>query len=322
MRQEPSVEKLKTPEKEPEISYDILYVSHVTAKDCEKLEQAFNKPDIDVYVPEAIGWHGITLELFNKISQGELTAEQAAKMLSISQNSSRFKEFQVIEGSKKPILLVDMPEGHELIKGYVKSHVLYRESTELFYKGRFQLALEKMREHIETYSDHLLRREELIKKNLKEEIKELAKTHPELKGKEKIKALVKLGATHTGIYHDFKKEKVPVFRQFASLPRVFSNLDQAKRMIMFSKNKDVSDELLARGIIENELYHDLRKVTDHTDKLVMLKRQISSKLNLEDIAEISKQLGENPEKTLIDCLEEHNIKLPEKEKRKTLLLKA
>ncbi len=308
------MEKEPTIEKEPKISYDILYVSHVTAKDCEKLEQAFNKPDIDVYVPEASGWHDAALKVFNKVSQGELTAEQAARLSSVSRNSSRFKELQIIESSKKPILHVDVPRKHELIKERDESRILYKESSDLFYKGKFQPALEKMREHVETYSDYLLKREELIKENLKEKIKGLVKTHPKLKGKEKIKALVKLGAVHTGVYHDLKKETLSAFQQFASSPRVFSSLSQANRMTMLSKNKDIPDELLAKGIVEDILYYALRKVTDDTNKLRIIKRKISSKLSLKDIAKISQQLNRDPRGlSLIDILEEQGIKIPKTE---------
>ncbi|GAG30901.1 unnamed protein product, partial [marine sediment metagenome] len=96
---------------------------------------------------------------------------------------------------------------------------------------------------------------------------------------------------------------------------VFSSLSEAERKIIFSKNKEIPEELLARGIIEELLNNYFEGITDNTNKIIMVERKISSKLNLEDIAKISQQLNEDPRGLgLIDILEERGIKLPKTEK--------
>ncbi len=311
------VEKL---EREPKISYHVFYSPHWTAMDIEKLEGAFKKADI--YVPEGTGVSPELIDIFDKLSQGEITADQLAASYSLKKNSPHYKRFQIIEGSMKPILFVDLPGGHELSKAETRVDDLCGKSFEFFLAGDFKAALKTMHEHIMADVDYETKREEIIKANLKERSKELTKTYPKLRDKKEIKVLLDLGRAHTKFWHDLKKEGLPISKQFAYQPAVFSSLSEAARKAMFSKKKEIPEELLARGIIEELLNNYFEAITDNTNKIIMVERKISSKLSLKDIAKISQQLNKDPRGLgLIDILEERGIKLPKTEKEMDKMLK-
>lgn len=314
-----SIEKPKTKEKEPRISYHVFYGSHRTAKDLEKFDEAFEKAD--VYIPELFGWNNKDLWIFNKVSQGKLCFDVASMIYFAFPGSFRFKELQTIEGSRKPILFVDTPERHQLFDLKKESLRLYRESIGSFKQGEFQSSLQKMREHIITWADFISKREEVIRENLQEKIKDLIKERPELREKEEIKVLLRLGAAHTGIYHRLKKEEPLTFQQFTSLSKTFLILDEVLRKIMLAKDKRIDKDILAGGIIQEIISGPLERLTDDSNKLIVVGRKICSKLNLKDIKGISKELSENPERTIVDCLESHGIKIPKTEEEMDEMLK-
>ncbi len=303
---EKSVEK-ETKEKKPKISYHIFYGFHTTSKDLEKLGQAVEKADI--YIPELVKWRAEDINDYNQLSQGEITPNELATKNYISQKSNFFKEFQIIYNSKKPILFVDLPEGHELFSERRKACMFHDQAMYLFANGKFQPAIEKMRKHIKGYSDYLIKRDEVIRANLERKVDELIKSHPKLKKKKEIKALLALGVGHTPFYHRLQKEKLPVSREFSNQPMVFHALGEAERRLRFFKESEIDKDVLARVFIEELLDYVLQGEIEDTNKRMMVKRSISSKLIFEDIAEISKELGEGLGVSIIDCLKKRNIKV-------------
>ena len=319
MEKEQKIEKL---EKEPKISYHILYGPHVTSKDFEKLEEAFKKAD--VYIPEKLGYITDTLEYYNKLSQGELNPKEMAKEFGIDSGSHTLKQYQVIYNSKKPILFVDVPDvNQELMEECERNDDLNTESFKLFTQGMYDSAIEKMRKCVINDANFELKREELIKKNLKGRIAELIEDNPQLEKKDKIRALLTLGALHTRIYHDLKKEGLSAFWEFARLPFSMDSTAEAIRRGMFSKGKKPNEILLARGIVEPFLYNYYldQKITDDTSKVLMISRKIASKLNLKDIKKISERIGENPRENIFQMLYSQGIKIPKSEKEMDEMLK-
>lgn len=82
-------------------------------------------------------------------------------------------------------------------------------------------------------------------------------------------------------------------------------------------NKDLPDELVAKGIIDRYLFGCLNHLTNDSDKLSKILRQTSSFLNTKDIERISQNLGQSPssdDKTFINEIEKFGIKVPKSEK--------
>lgn len=315
--------KIETREKEPKISYHIFYSPHWMYRDFKKLEEYFKNPDneVDIYVPEGMGWSKNSVEVYNALSRGEFNALDLAGEYSISLGSCAFRESQMLEGSKKKVLFVDLPQDHELIESLRKSANLSVESISLFKDGEFQSAIQKMHDYALAWADTQLKREELIKQNLKEKIKEFIQDEPELKKKKKINVLMRLGQLHTSIYHVLKKEKLPVSRQFSYKPVIFPSIAEIIRTKMINKDKKISNETLARAIIEMMLHTEVLHIIGDTEKLTKIERKISSKLNLKDIKKISERMGENPEENIANSLEQFGIKIPKTEQEMDEMLK-
>jgi len=303
----------ETKEEEPKISYHIFYAPHVTAKDFENLKNAFDKADI--YVPEGERWSFRTKDLLNRLSQGEITPEELAAKEFINSKSAYFKEYEMIYNSKKPILFVDLPFSHELITTSKRNDELGNESLKLFAKGDFEFSFKTMRQHIINEAGYEKKREELIKKNLEEEVKKFIKTDSKLKDKSDVKVLLSLGAVHTGIYHNLKKEKAPVSREFSRQPYIFDSMGQAIREMMFSRRKKPDKLLLARALVESKMfvYYINRRISYDSGKLMLTARKISSHLNFKDVKNISKELGKDSSRTIMDVLEKRGIEIPKTE---------
>ena len=67
---------------------------------------------------------------------------------------------------------------------------------------------------------------------------------------------------------------------------------------------------MVRVFVERLIAEHLMDITDDSNKMRIVQRRISSKLNLQEIAEISKEFGKNKDVTIIDCLRKRNIEVP------------
>ncbi len=311
MENELKIEKPEIKEKEPKISYHILYGAHRTAEDFKKLKEALEKAD--VYVPEMVGWNLGGALIFNSLSMGAITPEQMAEIYQIKQDSPYFKICETIYNSKKPILFADISRNHELLQERRLNIGSFNLALSLFRRGEFPLALKVIRGSSEKLSNYFEGREKIIKQTLKNSVRQLSEEHPQLKDKKDIKVLLTLGIGHTQVYHSLKKKEESVSREFTETPFIFNFLGEIDRRHRLSKNKEISNELLAKFILDDLMIPELGEITQNSNKMIKVSRKIISKLNLKDIERISKELGENPEKTITDVLEARGVKVPKTE---------
>jgi len=300
--------------KEPKISFQILYHSHRTAKDIEKLAEIF--PKIDIYIPERHAWTPEFLTDLQSLSRGEKTPQELNYEYGYSEGSPWAKRFEIIYQSQKPILFADLGAGHELEDMYDQSKGLYRLSFYKFRSGEFQRALQMMRNYIIKFAEYILAREEIIKTNLETRIQELVKNNSRLEDKKEIKVLLSLGSAHTRLYRSLKKESPSTIQQFSNLPTIFMSEGEAIRRAMFSK--EVKDELLAKIFIEDPLYNHLIQIIDDSDKVLRALQKMTAKISLDEIKDLSEnwtdeQSGGLP-LILRKFFENKGIKIPETEK--------
>lgn len=283
-------------EKEPKVSYHFFFYPHRTAEDVKNLEKAFEKADI--YIPEVYEWTPKLKSALNKISQGEITLEEMVKEYNIEKSSSRYREFEIMRNSHKPILLVDIPKyDREFIDKIEEANLIEKEAYNLFMHGKFQPALQKLRSYILKMAPLHLAREKRIRQDLKKQTKAFIKQNPEYARKKEIKILVGMGSWHTHLYHKMRKENIPVSREFSDSLTVYPSLEEATRKIAFKK--EVDDELLARALIEVHIYPWLESVTNDTNKANQSLRKISSQLTLKDMEQMSKNIAEIAQKPQI-----------------------
>ncbi len=317
MEKEQKIEKL---EEEPKISYHILYGCHITPEDFEKFHELFK--DADIYIPELEGHDLRTRNLLNMLSYGKCRPQEVASRTWVKKDSLKYKTYETIYDSKKPILFVDVPFAHELIKISDKIDELGGESLKSFKAGEFKSALKKMEKYVIDDANYELKREAMMKEGLNEKLKHFVKECPELKNKNEIKALLTLGAAHTHLYRELKKENISASRDFTKQPFIFDHISEALRGIMFSKNKKPDKVILARGMVDafTWRYFINEKTTSDTSKAMKASRKISSKLNLKDVKKISERMGKNPKENIAQALYSQGIKIPESEEEMDKML--
>lgn len=303
-------------EEEPKIFYHFLYGSHITAEDFKKFKSVFAQ--CDIYVPEALAfdWASNDLAFLKNISEGSPNQQDLEKMeKEIKSNSAQGAVFSAIYNSKKPILFVDIAETDELVKKNEKNAEVGDNAINFFRNGDFKEAIKQIRLFVSNNAEFELAREEKIKENLKNKIQEFIKEHPERAEKDELKVLITLGSYHTHLYQDIKRDGLTVFREFNELPDIFSSLDEAERRLIFKK--EIDDEFLAHGLIEEILLDYLDPLTSDSNKLISVLRKISSRLDLETIKKISEKIGEegvSQKNVLVDELKRLNIKVPRSER--------
>lgn len=82
-------------------------------------------------------------------------------------------------------------------------------------------------------------------------------------------------------------------------------------------NQDITNELVARGMIDRYLFGYLNHLTSDTNKLSKILRRLSSSLSIGDIEQISQNFGQNVEandNTFIEEIEKFGVKVPKLEK--------
>ncbi|MFA6145836.1 MAG: hypothetical protein WC697_00705 [Patescibacteria group bacterium] len=304
-------------EKEPNISYHFFYSYHDTAKDIENLGNAFKEADI--YVPEAIMHTDEVRGCFVLLSRGLITSEEVAEGMDIKKNDSRFREFEIIYNSQKPILFADCPATDTgLVQKLQEWTKALGKGEQNFVEGRLSQAIEEIRSFINIFVEFQEEREKIIKINLNNQLKFFLEKHKEYTNKEKLRVLIKLGAYHTNLYHKFKEEDLSVSREFNQIPITYSIWNEAERMTQF--NKDVSDEILAKGLIDIFLMAYLRDSSNDSEKIIRVNRKLLQSLKLKDIEQISKDYSKNQVINISEELKKFNITVPKSEEEMDKIL--
>lgn len=299
-------------EKMPEISFHVFSSFHATSEDYKKLERAFKKADI--YIPESILWTPEGIEFLQDVSDGKINPN------TFDQSSYIHK---MIYNTKKPILLADIPRSDELKALFELDNEIFEHGLGLFEQGKFQRSIKKLRLFVKRDAMHQLQREEKIKQNVKNELNSFLSTHPKYLNKKQINVLLSPGGLHTKFYHDLKKHGTNISREFSESPFTPPSITEATRRSMFGKK--ITDELLAKSIMEDLLYPYLKESSNNSAKIVQAIRKISKRLTLKDIKQISKNVAKKSDQDInlifIKELEKLNIKIPKSEQEIDALLK-
>ncbi|MDA2922880.1 hypothetical protein MYX07_06480 [Patescibacteria group bacterium AH-259-L07] len=307
----------------PKISMHIFYSSHGTAKDYENLKKAFEKADI--YVPEIHGWTPSDLDDLNRISQGEAMPRKASPGEDPESDVDVFEE-QMIYNSKKPIILADIPQSLEATVERQNIEKLDNKVYESFVDGEFSECLRFAREYVVTKANAILKREQAIKQNLKKQVQQFFNNNPEYANKKEVNILIALGSVHTKLYHDFKKSREQISREFSDMPYVYGLSEEATRRVLFSK--EVKDDLLAKGIAGVFLGTYLYRLSNNSHKIDKVIHLLLDSLTLEDIEQISKNtararigfLGRRYIDRVCEELASYGIPIPKDEQEMDVLL--
>ncbi|MFY9462268.1 MAG: hypothetical protein WAP51_03655 [Candidatus Sungiibacteriota bacterium] len=274
---------------EPKVSFDIFYSAHETREDAKGLAERFRKADI--YVPEANGWTEMWRRDMNAVSQGTLTPELFFRKRGVDPKnvlfSFDFAEIEMLYGSKKPVVFVDLPESHPL---YRRTQETKQEINRFNLTKGFPEMLKKFTSDLKRFADVQVERERYMLQELKRLTERIQKGEaPEFKGKKDAKLLLFLGAAHTKIYHELKKSGAEAGRGFVTMPYVFGEFaSEMFRRQMFGK--PVNDELAARAVgglfFRAVVINYAGYLRQDSHKLALLERKVVSRFSFNDIKSV------------------------------------
>lgn len=265
---------------EPEISINIFYSPHVEGHMVEGLRKQFDQADI--YVPESVGWTPDSLQVGRDVCEGRVPLSNIERMRTV--DPFTYRELLMMNNSHKPTIIVDLPEGHPLIK---KHEDLQIEEVTMLNKATFTDTLNAIINFYKADADIQVQREVYMLSQLRPKIREAMAVYPHLKAKKEINVLMSLGSAHTLLYSELKKQKVKVERTFGSRPYWGYRHEGTRRYIF---NKDIDQQLAAKIFLEYKFSSIfsfyLRGLTENSADILLLSRRIISLFSFEEAKEI------------------------------------
>lgn len=256
------------------------FSGHATREDANKLAQDIQESD--VYIPEVKGWDANAAKFFNEVSIGERDLDSIindAEKSGAKIDPFRRRVAELLYASRKPIVLVDVPYGHESAS---------RVSAEVDERiDDFSTAIGKTRRELKEEADNQISREGYILTELQSQLASLKTNYPTLASKSQIKVFMQIGAAHTRISHQFIKDDSPglvVTRVFSEKPFLYLPYSEAIRRNMF--NKEVDDNLVAKVLLMRMVDHKISSLTSDTDQLAKLSKTISDGYSTEEIEDL------------------------------------
>lgn len=300
-------------EGEPRINVNIFYGYHRKPEDIEAVKEQFT--ECDIYIPEAMGWTEEDRKLYRSVSSGAMPKQEFERYKTQLKPHIR-SEVEMVYNSKKPIVLIDIPRIHRLYKEFLSYDLSMQK--EFQNPASFEQLLQFTRNHIKKIATLQREREEYMLSHLKPTIDQTLKEYPELKRKEVVRVLLRLGATHTPFYHILKKAgEEAVQEHFQEAPMVFLFIDEARRR--YQLNKEVNDQLIAKALVESWLSppHIIDTLpSSNVNKKFIFLRKFIDQLDDNDIKEIYESRYQRPDifpELIVHKMEEKGIPFPQTE---------
>ena len=122
--------------------------------------------------------------------------------------------------------------------------------------------------NIELYSSIQKEREEYILENMKKVLLETLQKNPELQKKETLKILISIGAFHTHLYHEMKKNNDLVSREFdTGMPYVYDFNKRDQRTMHFF-GKEVFDSKQAYRSVLHRILNRMYQLFNFEQKFL------------------------------------------------------
>ncbi|NTV22558.1 MAG: hypothetical protein HGB03_03280 [Candidatus Yonathbacteria bacterium] len=233
----------------PKIETNFFFHKHATAENGQAVGERLKNADI--LIQENAGWDSARLDIFNEVSNGTLTPEQAMDMEKQNGKPFLWKDFyaSLLEGlykSEKKVMLVDVPNDNVVFKNLMGLYASNGAYNNLINKSLpYEETLRRIGNVSKFESDMQKAREDYILEKLPEALAETLKQNPDLQKKENLKILFSMGGFHTRLYHEMKKSGNDVSREFSSMPYNFDPRMATERNIHF-KGMEESKYLLPK----------------------------------------------------------------------------
>lgn len=278
----------KENEHEPKIEIEFFLAAHGSREDYARLSELLK--DADVYVPERAAWREKSLQAHQDISAGI----REPNTWGGGTEASRV-ELESIYNKKIPILFIDIPENHPLVK--VAGRVMKTDKLEIvvaFRDGKFDEGLKLTKQNTQDLLDFTEERESYIRQKLKEKISTLTEDFPQLKGKQSIRIVVALGPMHTNVANELKNEPAihSVKKQLGKSTVVFLTQEEIVRSQMSGRGSaQYHDVDYARMWIEWELTNLFPNNISDSLKELRGARKLARHLSLDQIHQLSQDVS-------------------------------
>ncbi|MFA6520033.1 MAG: hypothetical protein WCT44_00290 [Candidatus Paceibacterota bacterium] len=289
-------------EGDPELKFSFVFGHHLSPGDLNKVKVKIK--EADVFIPEGFGWDQQSLDTWRQLSGGVLSAEKLEK--SHEKAYSDFKTdrkffflremIKVLERAGKKITFIDTEINNPLV---IVQNLLNTTSVREFSQIKdFEGKKENVKQRLQNLSVISHGRENYMLQQLPVKIRELLDANPDLRKKPEVKILFFLGANHTPVYHTMKKlAPEDTEEDFSTYPLIFSFYDEAARRIRFNKQASLSEELLARVVLELDFWNYLSRGVNeilkqsNSNELTTKVRSIIELFSLEEIKNIYENIA-------------------------------
>ncbi len=266
--------------KSPQLSIDLFFSHHRTSEDFKGLRERVMQSDI--YMPELVGWEQRDVDLFNVVSKGSVSPEEA-----VGEGPARdafLGILKAIHNSQKPIAFVDL-SANDLNHRKAEEPL---NSLRTVFKD-FEKNLDNMRNILINSAKLQKQREIHIASQIKPRVEEMINIHPELRNKNTLRVLLSLGYGHDPLFSRLQEEGVSLENNSrkSAVESDTSLFDEAYQQLVFGKSVDKG--FLAKIFLENLFLNSGsldRNITKESKKIFMLTRKLFSDSSMEYAKEV------------------------------------
>jgi hypothetical protein len=254
----------------PKIETTFFFNSHMTKEDGEKVVEFLKQGNFDIFAPEAAGWSEYQLDTMNQISKGTLKPEDFDNQRvldgkeSLKNDEYLWESLNGLYNQNKEIIIIDVPE--DVLNSTFTGSIGEVKSDNFRLKLRlpfidFEEAKKIVIENTSKYSNLQMQREDYVLENFYKTITDTLKRNPELQKKAKVNILASMGAFHTRLYNELKKNDNNVVKVYdQELPYVYDVGTALDRQMHFFGAENF--EKYAHKYILNEILKTLKSTID------------------------------------------------------------
>ena len=186
----------------PRFRFIVALGRHETEEDMTEFTREFN--ECDIFLPEALGWSPDQLQMVRAVSLGEVKPEG---VLTNTANAHLRAEMKMLYSSGKAVGWIDVGRDTSL------DRAIERLNAEVWVRGiglggrlSFAERLDNARHYLKGMADLLVgQRDAYVFGQIEPTLKEVLRAYPDLRSKPEVIVLLKIGAVHTGVYHQLKQ---------------------------------------------------------------------------------------------------------------------
>lgn len=297
--------------KKQSVEIKVVLATHKTAEDAEYIASQMDNSDI-VFL-EMSGWDKKHAKIFNKLSEGEITPEEALQILGFDKRHPYFdfikRLAENLYSTNKFVSSLDVPEE---ISAQIKGVMVEFSKAKNKNEGNFESMLSDLQHAATKFNGLQEQREQYMLSRLPEELKKASEQKPELKEKEKLEAIIQIGAEHFGLVQKLKLADHSTSIKRQANPYFYGFIKELS--LRNEHERPMNSEEMARAWL-GFMLDSLELPTTDNQKYVKFNRLIVVNFSYEEIKKLweKKKTDHKFKNNLIRELKDKGIRLPKSE---------